>query len=68
MKSGLAVDERVAISRGTCSPHASPSRSRRPAGPFISTQTQGAGGGSIRRRTCARSAFDPGFTSMFSLN
>jgi hypothetical protein len=35
MKSGQAVDERVAITRGRCSPLASPVLPRRPAGPFF---------------------------------
>ncbi len=38
MKSGQAVDERVAISRGSRSPFASPVRRRRTAGPFIVSQ------------------------------
>jgi len=69
MKSGQAVDERVAISRGTCSPLPSPVHRRRTAGPFIRgitaayddprllfslpTQVQGAGGGGPRQRTRA---------------
>ena len=35
MKSGQAVDERVTITRGQCSPFASPVRRRRTAGPFF---------------------------------
>lgn len=68
MKSGQAVDERVAISRGTCFPHASPCRSRRTAGQFVIPQAQGAGGGRIRRRIRLRWDFEPVFPSMFSLN
>ena len=37
MKSGLAVDDRVTISRGTSSPLASPVRGRRSAGPFFAS-------------------------------
>ena len=69
MKSGQAVDERVAISRGISSPFASPAHRRRTAGPFIRgmtvlyqdphlvfslpTQVQGAGSGGPRQRTRA---------------
>jgi hypothetical protein len=38
MKSGLAVDDRVAISRGTSSPIASPVSGRRTAGPSFSAR------------------------------
>ena len=69
MKSGQAVDERVGIRRGTCSPFPSPVHRHRTAGPFIRwitamdedprllfslpTQVQGAGGGGPRQRTRA---------------
>jgi hypothetical protein len=69
MKSGQAVDERAAVSRGTCSPLASPVRRRRTAGPFVQamtavyedprllfvlpTEVQGAGSGGPRQRTRA---------------
>jgi hypothetical protein len=69
MKSGQAVDERVAVSPARCSPCASPLHRRRTAGPFIlgmtaayedphllfslPTHVQGAGSGGPRRRTRA---------------
>jgi hypothetical protein len=69
MKSGQAVDERVAVSPARCSPCASPLHRRRTAGPLIRgmtavyedphllfslpTEVQGAGSGGPRQRTRA---------------